>query len=50
MSKNYTTKCGRFDVGYIATPDDMAGKLEPFSRVSTDTRGTYGCPFLCLRH
>jgi hypothetical protein len=31
MSKSYTTKCGRFDVGYIATPDDMAGKLEPFS-------------------
>ena len=31
MSKNYTTKCGRFDVGYISTPDDMAGKIEPFS-------------------
>ena len=28
--KQYTTKCGRFEVGYIAAPDDMAGKLEPF--------------------
>jgi hypothetical protein len=31
MSKNYTTKCGRFSVDFVATPQDMAGRMDPFT-------------------
>ena len=28
--KSYKTKCGRYEVSYIANPDDMAGNIIPF--------------------
>jgi len=28
--KTYKSKCGRFEIGHILTPEDMAGSIEPF--------------------
>ncbi len=30
MMKTYKTKCGRYEVSYIAKPDDMSGNIIPF--------------------
>ena len=29
-NKSYKTKCGRYEIIYIAKPDDVAGNIAPF--------------------